>query len=260
MAKKLGLALSSGGARGLAHIGVIEVLEENNIKIDYVSGSSMGAIIGAYYALYGNVAGTKKIALEFKKRDLVKLVDLNDPRISIIKGVKLKKFLGRLFGKKKFSDTIIPLKIAATALEDGSTVVFSRGSILDAVMASCAFPGIFPVVKYKGKHLIDGGFSDIMPIDLLKNLDIIIAVDLFSLDYYKANDYNFSTVFTRSYEIIGEKIQSFRQQNFNENVIIVKPKVGGALQLIDFEHADKFIKAGREAALKKIKTIKKQLK
>ena len=151
--KKVGLALGSGGARGFAHIGVIKVLEENNIPIDCIAGTSIGAVAAAYYALNLNITGLEEMSLGFKKSKILSWIDLNNPAVSLVKGKKLRKFLLELFGNKTFKDTMIPLSIGATALEDGKRVVFREGRIVDAIIASSSIPGIFPVVRHNEKHL-----------------------------------------------------------------------------------------------------------
>jgi NTE family protein len=261
--KKLGLALSSGGARGLAHVGVIKVLRKNNIPIDHVAGTSMGALVAAYYALNDDIMEFEKLLLKFRKRDLLKLIDVNDPRVSLVKGEKVRKFLKNLFGNKTFKDTKIPLKIGATALENGSKVIFSTGKIIDAVMASGAFPGVFPVVKYKRKHLVDGGLADATPVDLVKKMgaDVIVAVDLFSLEYYKNRRYQtMKEVLERTYEIIMSKLADYKEKEYGKNIIVLKPKTGKRIQTFAFYNAKKNIRAGEIEAEKHLRKIKRLLK
>jgi NTE family protein len=108
--KKIGLALSSGGARGFSHIGVIKALMENKTPIHYIVGTSMGSIIAAYYALHKDVTGLELIVDDFNKADMLSLIDVNDPRKSIVKGDRARLFLKRIFGDKTFADTKIPLR------------------------------------------------------------------------------------------------------------------------------------------------------
>ncbi len=259
--KKLGVALSSGGARGFAHIGVLKVLEKNNIPISYITGTSMGAVIAAFYALYGEVRTVEKIALGFRKRDTIKLVDLNNPKYSLIKGKKLKSFLKKYFGNKTFRDTKIPLKVGATALEDGSQVVFSRGKILDALLASGAFPGVFPPVKYRGKHLVDGGLSDATPVNLVKKMgaDVILAVDLFTLRKIKQQNFTMMDVLERTYEILVSNLSKYSEKEYGKNIIVLRPKAGHRIETFHFHRAKKYIEAGEKEALKYLKKIKKIL-
>ncbi len=259
--KKLGLALSSGGARGYAHIGVIKVLQKNNIPIEYVAGTSMGAVVAAYYALFLDMSGIEKIILNFKKRDMLKIIDFNDPRVSIVKGIKAKAFLKNIFGEKTFADTKIPLKLGATSLQDGSKVIFSSGKIVDAIMASGAFPGVFPPIKYNGKDLVDGGLSDATPVDMVREMgaEVIIAVDLFSLEYYKNRNYNnMGEVLVRTYEIIMSKLSNYKIKEYGKNIIVLKPKTGSRMQTFSFYNAQN-IMAGAIEAEKNLSKIKKLL-
>ncbi|NTV24455.1 MAG: patatin family protein, partial [Nanoarchaeota archaeon] len=185
--KKVGLALGSGGARGYSHIGVIKFLQKHGIEISYVAGTSIGSAVGAYFALNGNVTGLEKISTAIRKPDLLKLVELNDPRRSLIKTHKIRAFLETVYNGKSFSDTKIPFKAIATNLVTGKRVVFSKGKLSSAVIASSTFPGVFPVVEYRSMHLVDGGLAEAMPIRLVEEMgaDVIIGVDLYWKDYYR---------------------------------------------------------------------------
>ena len=132
MRKKIGLALGSGGARGYAHVGVIKVLQKNKIPIDYVAGTSIGSIVGGYFALNLNTKKLETVGLDFTAKDIwKKLIDLNNPKQSLIKGNKIRDFLKQFLGEKRFKDTKIPLAIGATDIETGKTIVFKKGKIID---------------------------------------------------------------------------------------------------------------------------------
>ena len=140
---KIGLALGSGGARGLAHIGVLKTLEENNIPIDYIAGVSSGSIAGAYYSLNGEIDSLEKKVLQLTKKDLLKLIDITSPKRALISGNKIKSFIGELISNKSFSDTKIPLRIIATDLCSGEGIQITEGRLVDAIRASISLPGIF---------------------------------------------------------------------------------------------------------------------
>ena len=261
--KKLGLALSSGGARGFAHIGVIKVLMDNKIPIEFVSGTSMGAAIAAYFALNLEVRSLERVLVKFRKRDMLKLIDVNDPRISLVKGIKAKQFLKSIFGNKTFKDCKIPLSIGATALEDGSKITFQKGKILDAIMASGAFPGVFPPVKYRNKHLVDGGLADATPVDLVEDLgaEVIVAVDLFGLTRFKDRDYNsVKDVLGRTYELIMSNLADYKIKEYGKNIIVLQPETGSKIQTFAFYNAKKNIKAGEIETKKHLRRIKRLLK
>ena len=260
--KKVGLALSSGGARGYAHIGVIKVLKENKIPIDCVAGTSMGAVIAAHYALHGSIKPLEKIALSFRKIDMLKIIDLNNPKISIVKGEKARNFLKTMFGNKTFADVKIPLKIGATALQTGKEVIFTSGKLVDAVMASGAFPGVFPAIKYNGKDLVDGGLADATPVDMVKSMgaQVIIAVDLFGLGFNRNRTYNnLVEVLGRTYEIIMSKLSNYRMKEYGSNIIVLKPKTGSRMQTFSFYNAPQNILSGENEARKHIEKIKRLL-
>ena len=179
--RQVGLALSSGGAKGFAHVGVIQVLEENGIDIDIVAGCSMGAYVGALWA-YG-LDGTKldRLAHEVEGRTgMLRLIDpMLPPRRGFMGGRYLKRRLKRSLGDGHFADTVIPLRVVATQLGSLGRTVFSSGDIATAVHASIAIPGVCVPVNIDGTDYIDGGISDPLPVDVLRELGIerIIAVN-----------------------------------------------------------------------------------
>ena len=181
--KKVGLALGSGGVRGIAHIGVIKTLLKHGIPIDYISGASIGSWVGAHYALYQDIEKTADFTAGKKKE---KLVSFLEPTMSagLVKGDKLEALLNDWLDNSDFSDLKIPLKIVATDLLSGDKIVFSEGKLAQAVRASISVPGFFRPVIVEHRALVDGGLSDPVPVDLVKELgaEVIVAVnlDLFS--------------------------------------------------------------------------------
>ena len=179
---RIGLALSSGGAKGLAHIGVIQVLEENGIEVDCVAGASMGAYIGGLWANGADGAKLETIARENESRwGLWALVDpVLPPRRGFLRTGRVMKRLRRSLGDAWFCDLIRPLRVVATHLETLERVVFSSGDVGDAIEASIAIPGIIVPVTINGETLIDGGIADPLPVDVLQEMGIekIIAVNV----------------------------------------------------------------------------------
>ena len=179
--EKIGLALSGGAARGYAQIPIIQKIQKEGIKIDMVSGVSVGALIGAYYALYGEVDTLLEKAKKMSRKEWLKLIDLNNPKKSLIKGQKIKKFLQKeFFGDKSFKDTKIKLVITATDIEHHRAVYITSGKIVDAVMYSLSIPGIFPLNEYKNLLLTDGQISEHLSTDILfkKGASKVLAVDV----------------------------------------------------------------------------------
>lgn len=179
---RVGLALSSGGAKGLAHIGVIQVLEENGIEVDCIAGASMGAYVGGLWAHGADGAQLEKIAREHESRwGLWSLFDpALPPRRGFLKTGRVMERLRRSLGDAWFCDLVRPLRVVATHLETLERVVFSSGDVGDAIEASVAIPGIIVPVSINGETLIDGGIADPLPVELLREIGMekIIAVNV----------------------------------------------------------------------------------
>ncbi len=170
--KKYGLVLSVGAAQGLAHIGVIKVLREQGFIFDVVTGSSMGALIGACYAKDGDILKVERTILDI---DVKQMSGLIDPKFSVlskglISGDKVKEFLKSIIGDIEFKDLKIPLAVVATDINTGEEVVFSEGSVVEAVRASISMPGVFVPVKINDRYLTDGGSVNPLPVDLAKKM------------------------------------------------------------------------------------------
>ena len=208
---KIGLVLSGGGAKGAAHIGVLKVIEKNNIPINYIAGTSIGAYVGGLYALGYRVAEIEKIMLnlpwddsysDFIPRVLLSVnnKELNDQynialRLGFSDG-KFKSPSGLLLGQSagsllkystdvvakfdSFDHLAIPYRAVASDLVSAKAVVLDKGSITQAMRASAAVPGVVEPVTIDGKLLVDGGITNNMPVDVVKAMgaDIVIAVDI----------------------------------------------------------------------------------
>ena len=179
---RVGLALSSGGAKGLAHVGVLQVLEENGIEVDVVAGTSMGAYIGALWAFGhdGQFLGRKARELE-GKWGLLKLIDpAFPPRRGFIHGHAIRERLERSIGDSRFEQLARPLHVVATRFDTLERVVFSTGQVSRAVHASCAIPSVFVPVQINGDTYVDGGVSDPLPVDVLREAGVerVIAVNI----------------------------------------------------------------------------------
>ncbi|MGI5826856.1 MAG: patatin-like phospholipase family protein [Patescibacteria group bacterium] len=179
--KKIGLALGSGGQRGFALLGVLQALEEAEIKIDFISGASIGSLVAACYALSLEANATTEYLLE-RARSL-KRIGLSDLRLSpgLIKGKTLENILKEIFKTETFANTKIPLRVAVTDLSGGTGKIVKSGSLASAVCASCSVPLIFEPLKLKNRYFVDGGLSNPVPVKTLKEAgaEIIIAVNLY---------------------------------------------------------------------------------
>ncbi len=178
---RIGIALSSGGAKGLAHIGVIQVLEENGIEVDVIAGSSMGAYVGSIWAHGYTGEAMERLARELESRwGLLQIIDpVMPPRAGFIRSRRVANRLRRSLGSARFSDLLRPLRVVATRLETMERVVFSSGEVVNAVEASIAIPGICVPVALDDELYIDGGIADPLPVDVLVEMGIerIIAVN-----------------------------------------------------------------------------------
>lgn len=182
MSKKqqtVSLVLGSGGARGLCHIGVIEVLEERGFKIESISGSSMGALVGGIYAT-GELENYRNWVCALETFDLLRLLDVSFSGSAIFKGEKIINTLRELIGARNIEDLPISFTAVATDLERGKELWFSKGPLFDAIRASIAFPTILSAVDYQGRKLVDGGLMNPIPIapTLHDITDLTIAVSL----------------------------------------------------------------------------------
>lgn len=260
--KKIGLALGGGGARGLAHIGVLKVFKREGIHVDYVCGVSMGAFIAAYYSLGLDLDVLEQEVVKTTKRKAIKeLVDLNASKISILKGNKAKRYIRSYFDNYKFSDLKIPLKIVATNLANGEEVHLEKGDISEAILASMSVPGIFPPVKINNKYLIDGGVVNCTPVDVVEKMgaDLVIGVDLIMKREVELNNPGIVTTLMQAYEIIRTQGIKYKINSLNKEAIIIKPKLKGTIDSFKFYDIDKFIKAGEVAAEEAMGEIKRKL-
>lgn len=177
----VGLVLGVGVGYGFCHIGVLKVIEEEKIPIDIIAGSSVGAIIASLWAVGKSSDEILQITKEFKEpKHIWGLIDLTFPLIGFIKGNKLQKFLNKHLGNKTFYDTRIPLKIIASDVKRKEPRVFDKGPLVDAIMASCAMPGVFAPFKLKEEMLFDGGIINPLPTEPLLEMGVkkIIAVNV----------------------------------------------------------------------------------
>jgi NTE family protein len=175
--KRVGLALGGGGARGLAHIGVLQVLGREGIAVDCIAGASIGSLVGAGYAAGLRGESLLQVALQLRWRDVSRPVW---PRRGFVSFGKMERFLTRLLGERDLSDLEIPYAAVAADLVTGELVVLKEGRLASAVRASCSVPGVVTPLKLNGRLLVDGGMANNLPISVVRDLgaDMVIAVGL----------------------------------------------------------------------------------
>jgi NTE family protein len=257
--KTVGLILGSGGGRGMAHIGVIKTLQKYNIPIDYISGSSIGAVIGAYYALNLEVDSIEKIFKSiFKKPFWLLDFKTKNSFIGNKKIFQLMKY--NLYGEKTFDDTKIPLRIASTNIDSGDSYIFNNGKIVDAVIPSMTIPGILPIVEKDNMHLVDGGLSNALPIKPLIqefNPDVLIIVDLYTPKLKPLKNYSIKSIFDRVYKLYISKLSKINIIDCDREHIILNPDTDENFENLTFKNIDKNIKIGEDEVEEKIEEIKK---
>jgi NTE family protein len=177
--KTIGLALSGGAARGSAHIGVIKALIEHNIPIDYISGTSVGSLVAALYAANLSTDKMQEIA---KKLSWFDLTQISLSTKGMVSSKAIENFAEKYIGKIKFNELSLPLAISTTDILTGETIILNKPnySVAKAIRASCSFPGIYEPTKFEDRYLVDGGVTNNLPINALKEFgaDKIIAVDI----------------------------------------------------------------------------------
>lgn len=177
---KIGIALGSGGSRGVVHIGILEGLKELNVPVDMIAGSSIGAVVGGIY-VSGTLGKLKKDLAGMNSDDLIKLFDPSLSLSGLFAARRAIGFLERYIPEDaRIEDAGIPLGIVATDYETGHPIVFRNGGLLDAIRASMSIPGIFTPAKFGNALLLDGGVSDPLPIDVVESMgaDLTVAVSL----------------------------------------------------------------------------------
>lgn len=271
---RVGIAFGAGGARGIAHILMIEALEDLDIKPSLISGSSIGAIVGAFYAAGFSSTEMKQFLHELinpksdsvfdflLKSDFIKLFSMIDPQFiksGFIKGDKFQKFLEAHLNVKKFEELKIPLKIVATDYWNKEEVIFKKGDLIPAIKASYSLPGLFTPIKINNKVLIDGGVVNPLPFDLLiDECDVTIAIDVTALKS-KNNDEipaTFDSVFT-TYQTMQNSIIKERLK-FLKPDIYIKPEIYN-VKVFDFIKADSIIKQAIKAKEKLKRELEKFL-
>jgi len=177
---KIGLALGSGGARGLAHIGVIKALVESEIEISYISGSSMGALVGAVYAATRSAEELEEVARKFSWRSMLRLFLPSLSRAGLVNGDNVMELLRENLTVRDFSELKIPLALETTDLETGDLITIKEGDLLRAIRASISIPLIFSPIEINGHILVDGGLVSPVPVRTVREMgaDYVIAVNV----------------------------------------------------------------------------------
>ncbi len=266
--RKIGLALGSGAARGLAHIGVLEVLEKEGIPIDMIAGTSAGAVVGALYAQDKDVSQIKNLAIDLNWKKLASLVDLALPKTGFIGGRKIKNLLASIIGDIEFGDLKIPLTCIATDMRTGEEVVINQGSVLEGIRASISLPVIFTVAKWEGRYLVDGSLVNPVPVSILKRMgaDFTIAVNVVPdiserthrMDKEPIKDTKEPNIINVIMQSLYIATYSLVRSSLEEADIVIEPQLAH-IAVGDFHQARECILQGKIAAQNAIMPIKRRL-
>ncbi|MBI5078666.1 patatin-like phospholipase family protein [Candidatus Saganbacteria bacterium] len=253
--RKVGLALGGGVARGIAHIGVLKVLNEYNIPIDCVAGTSSGALVGAAYAAGMEVSLIEQVSLHIQWKDLLKFTLF---RPGFVSGRAIEELVEKYIGDKDFSELKTPFAAVATDINSGEAVVIGEGKVPKAVAASSAFPGFVAPEEAKGRFLIDGGISSNVPVDAARALgaEFVIASDVVPGKSVHRLPHDPMQVFGRSLDMILKKLS--REEALRADVLI-ELEMEKDIWHLDLSSAKQLIAAGEVAAHRAINKIRKDL-
>lgn len=250
--RRIGLALSGGFARGIAHIGVLRVLHVAGIPIDCLAGTSVGAFIGGAYCAGVTLEDMEKVARETRFSDFGRWTP---SWLGLATNKRLEAHFEKLTPVRTFEEMTTPFAIAATDLKAGVAAYYTKGLVGPAMRGSCAYPGLFVPVQYDGRTLVDGFLTAPVPVEgtLLLGADIVIAVFLEAGEI--ENPRTVGDVISRSFSIIAGKVEiAWRRQAD----VIIEPDVR-AYAWDDFTHSAEMITAGEVAALRALPQIRETI-
>ncbi len=252
-APRIGLALGGGAARGFSHIGVIQVLEENGIKVDLVAGTSAGSLVAA---LYASGKGGKEMQALAEGMDEGAITDWSFPLRGLIRGEALARFIRDKTGGKGIEQMALPLGIVATDLSDGSSILFRSGDTGTAVRASSAVPAVFQPVKIGSREYVDGGLVSPVPVRFAREMggQFIIAVDITSPPEKDPPGDAFRMLL-QTFSLMGRSINMFELRDAD---VVIRPKLDG-VSSADFTARRRAVQAGREAALAMLPLLRQRL-
>jgi len=249
---RVGLALAGGFARGLAHVGVLRVLRDHGIPIDMVAGTSVGALIGSAFCAGTPLEEMARIGATTSFTDFGRWTP---SWLGLATNQRLEKFLARFTPVKTFEEMKIPLAIAATDINAGITVYYSRGPVGPPLRASCAYPGLFVPIQFEGRTLVDGFLTAPVPVEgaLLLGADIVIAV------YLEAGNVEpprtFTDILSRAFTIVQHHTDLLWRQQAD---VIIEPDVKPFVW-DDFSRTQEMVAAGEAAALAALPEIRAAL-
>jgi NTE family protein len=250
----IGLALGGGFARGFVHLGVLQVLEQNRIPIACLAGTSVGSILGAAYASGASLARIIATCRTLRFRDIGRW---RVSRLGLASNHRLADLIERVFDSRQFEDLRIPMAVVATDLNTGEPVVLSHGSLVDAIRASCAFPGLFEPVEIGTRCLADGGLVAPVPTRAARELgaEFVLGVSVGIQDWRRDTPSNIFQVVARAVSAAQKHQLEVWERHAD---LVLRPDVQ-SLAWDDFDRADEAIEAGAAVARRALPRIQKYL-
>jgi NTE family protein len=253
--RSFGLALGGGAARGLAHLGVLKVLEELGLRADYVVGTSAGSIVGA---LYAGGYSWETIADVTRALDWGDIVQPVFPKLGLVRAERLEKQLRDLLGDRTIEQLDIPFKATTVDLKTGELFLMDSGPVSTAVRASCSIPGIFEPVEIGERFLVDGGVLNDVPFDVCHDMgaDVVLAVDLNADMVRERAPDNIFNVLIASFMVM---VRSCRQKPTGKDTIVIRPDLAG-FNYHNLKRVDELIQRGESAVREAIAQVLKRVR
>jgi NTE family protein len=250
----IGLALGGGFARGFAHLGVLQVLEQNQVPIACIAGTSIGSILGAAYASGAPLARIIATCRTLRFRDIARW---RVSRLGLSSNHRLGDLIERVFDSRQFEDLRLPMAVVATDLNTGEPVVFTHGNLVDAIRASCAFPGLFEPVEIGTRYLVDGGLVAPVPTRVARDLGaaFVLGVSVGIQDEHLGAPSNIFQVVARAVHAAQKHQLEAWEQHAD---LVLRPDLQ-SIAWDDFDRAEEAIEAGAAVARRALPRIQKFL-
>ncbi|KUK77485.1 MAG: Uncharacterized protein XD93_0291 [candidate division WS6 bacterium 34_10] len=242
--QRYGLALGSGGFKGFVHIGVIKALEELDIEITHIGGSSIGSIVGGMYSLWGNIDRVEEILLSYDKK---KLLDMFKGDIGfsqgVFKGDSFIEELDKIVGNASISDCLIPFVAVSVDINTGEKVYHTSGALKDAIRASCSLPYVFKPYELNGRNLVDGGLAESVPVEATKSIGArkVLGVNIQGLPLDTEEKLNLKTLSERAYRTAIYHL-SVKDSDLAEKSLLFNLESMDAIDMVD--NSKKLIEIG----------------
>ena len=266
---KIGLALGSGAARGFAHVGVLEALEEEKIPVHYIVGTSAGALIGGFYASGLGIKGLKEFAYQTDWKKVVILLAPSPSKSGLVSGERIEKFLRSFLGNKKIEELPIPFACVATDILSGEEIIIDKGDLVDGIRASISIPGILTPVILDGRILADGGIVNPIPVNVVSKMgaDFVIASNANSLfskppteieNVRTKNKIKVPSIFTILLQSTSIMQRKMIRDSLSKANLVINSEVSN-IKLLEFYRAKETVDAGRKVARKVLKDLENSI-